>query len=417
MHARIFIGGLLDSIQDADIVKLFSSFGKVMDIDRMDYKERRYLKGTKLMRLRYERRIAFLTLDVKEDKAVQRAVRALHGTKWKGATLRCQLAKPSGLDRIRNEIEEERNHHVFDDNEDQEGVAHDDVQEEVVTKKPFDGAFVTSRMHSQDNKTYFGSDNDDDDDEHRLDNVWAEIETPKQHVYNYEQHLEKCSRMVAETRDDDDDDKSDVDLRPKTKDLGLVEAFLKEQENRRSVEFGKKTAGNTVDFFSQEDVSLTHGGVHPRDIDLSRFDDSDDDDNGELRIPQVDGADDDSSSSSSDDDDNDGVGEKGQQKDGTSSSTEETSTSSSSSSSSSSDDDDEDKERHAHDDEDSDIEMAELQSLFPNGALFHRGDDTNMEQLQATWRVEGERMRKDFKHIKKQAKRSQRIPPSIHTNE
>ncbi|KAI8111013.1 hypothetical protein M9434_004586 [Picochlorum sp. BPE23] len=401
MHARIFIGGLLDSIQDADIVKLFSSFGKVMDIDRMDYKERRYLKGTKLMRLRYERRIAFLTLDVKEDKAVQRAVRALHGTKWKGATLRCQLAKPSGLDRIRNEIEEERNHHDFDDNEDQEGVAHDDVLEEVVTKKPFDGAFVTSRMHSQDNKTYFGSDTDDD--EHRLDNVWAEIETPKQHVYNYEQHLEKCSRMVAETRDDedDDDDKSDIDLRPKTKDLGLVEAFLKEQENRRTVEFGKKTAGNTVDFFSQEDVSSTHAG---RGIDLSRFDDSDDDDNGEFRIPQVDGAD--------DDDDNDGVGEKRQQKDGTLSSTEETSTSSSSS-----DDDEEEEEHHVHDDEDSDIEMAELQSLFPNGALFHRGDDTNMEQLQATWRVEGERMRKDFKHIKKQAKRSQRIPPSIYTNE
>jgi hypothetical protein len=290
-------------------------------------------------------------------------------------------------------------------------VAHDDVQEEVVTKKPFDGAFVTSRMHSQDNKTYFGSDTDDE--EHRLDNVWAEIETPKQHVYNYEQHLEKCSRMVAETRDDEDDDKSDIDLRPKTKDLGLVEAFLKEQENRRSVEFGKKTAGNTVDFFSQEDVSSTHAGVHPRDIDLSRFDDSDDDDNGEFRIPQVDGADDDSSSSSSDDDDNDGVGEKRQQKDGTLSSTEETSTSSSSSD----EDDEEEEEHHAHDNEDSDIEMAELQSLFPNGALFHRGDDTNMEQLQATWRVEGERMRKDFKHIKKQAKRSQRIPPPMYTNE
>lgn len=414
MHARIFIGGLLDSIQDADIVKLFSSFGKVIGIDRMDYKERRYLKGTKLMRLRYERRIAFLTLDAKEDKAVQRAVRALHGTKWKGATLRCQLAKPSGLDRIRNEIEEERNHHAVD-NDDEEGVTCDDVQEEVVTKKPFVGAFVTSRMHSQDNKTYFESDNNDD--ENCLRNVWAEIETPKQHVYNYEQHLEKCSRMVAETRDDDNDDESDIDLRPKTKDLGLVEAFLKEQEKKRSVEFGKKTAGNTVDFFSQEDVSPIHEGVHPRDIDLSRFDDSDDDDNGKFRIPQVDGADDDSSSSD-DDDNDDSMGQKQQQKqDGLSSPAEETSsTSSTSSSSSSSSEDEEEDEHHAHDDQDSDIMMAELQSLFPNGALFHRGD-TNMEQMQATWRVEGERMRKDFKHIKKQAKRSQRIPPSIHTNE
>lgn len=407
MHERIFIGGLLDSIQDADLVKLFSSFGKVIDIDRMDYKERRYLKGTKLMRLRYERRIAYLTLDVKEDKAVQRAVRALHGTKWKGATLRCQLARPSGLDRIRKEIEEEeRNQHAIGDDEEEEeeeGHMQEEDMREVVTKKPFAGAFVTSRMHSQDNKIYFDSDNDG---ENRIENVWAEIETPKQHVYNYEQHLEKCSQSIAEMRDEEED-RSDIDLRPKSKDFGVVEAFLKAQEKRRLVEFGKKTTGNTVDFFSQDDVK---DDMRPRGIDLSRFDDSDDD--KDFRIPQVDGADDTPSSSSADDDDHEGMGQIKLQKDSTSA--EETS---SSSSSSAADDDEQEEEQQHHDvDDDPDTMMAELQSLFPNGALFHRGE-TNMEQMQATWRVEGERMRKDFKHIKKQAKRSQRIPPSIHTNE
>jgi len=406
MHERIFIGGLLDSIQDADLVKLFSSFGKVIDIDRMDYKERRYLKGTKLMRLRYERRIAYLTLDVKEDKAVQRAVRALHGTKWKGATLRCQLARPSGLDRIRKEIEEEeRNQHAIGDDEEEEEEGHmqEEDMREVVTKKPFAGAFVTSRMHSQDNKMHFDSDNDG---ENRIENVWAEIETPKQHVYNYEQHLEKCSQSIAEMRDEEED-KSDIDLRPKSKDFGVVEAFLKAQEKRRLVEFGKKTTGNTVDFFSQDDVK---DDMRPRGIDLSRFDDSDDDE--DFRIPQVDGADDTPSSSSADDDDHEGMGQIKLQKDSTSA--EETS---SSSSSSAADDDEQEEEQQHHDvDDDPDTMMAELQSLFPNGALFHRGE-TNMEQMQATWRVEGERMRKDFKHIKKQAKRSQWIPPSIHTNE
>jgi len=383
-RCRIFVGGLLESIGDADVEKLFSSFGKVIGLDRMGYKERTFYRRNKHVRVRYERRIAFLTLEVAEDKVALKAVKALNGTKWKGATLRCQLAKPSGLERVRHEIDK----------------GHEEEEEEEKGEDPVEKVEVADVDGP--NKIRFDQE-EEDGMEVAGASRWEDIETPARSTYNFEKHLMKCADDIrqqrAEMMDHDSNDDGDgegpgtmpvhTSTLPPSRDESLVEAFLKEQDANRVVVYGKKKM-DTVEFLSEEDVAIL-GKNTPRDmnLDLSRFDSESEDE--VQRIPQVDGAYDTSSSSSASSSSDDEE--------------KEASTSTSTSSSSSDDENDGDSPR-ATEEIEIDGHSKLLESMFPSGAAFF-GTESSRLRAEATLVGNREQIRKSLKDLNKQAKRVQ----------
>ena len=366
---RVFVGGLLEAHSDADVSSLFASFGiTVLSIDRLGpYKERVYYRRHKRVRARYERRIAFLTCRTagESDGPLQKALRSLHGTRWKGTTLRCQIAKPSGIDIIREEIEM-----------DERLKDGDDVDEASDVLPMYQGDLGRGgpTIHFDDNDEYQGP----------AESLWKSIGTPKQAVYNYEKHLEMCralSREQCQGQDDNDDHGE--------KKISAVEAFLqaqdaarlKRREERRqaslTTHLAKEKYGEdeatmaVVDFASDED----NGTIKRNTIDLSRFDDSDDDDDV---IPQVDGAHDGTSSSSS---------EESSSEDSSSSSTHDSLSESS----------------DTREESDSEEDLAAM--LFPGGASFHVKDEITQAQEQAKVGAQSERIRASLKQYRKRARR------------
>ena len=104
MKTRLFVGGLHRStIQDSDVVQLFSSFGSVEDFVRIPDKEYTAYCSDSVHKDVYERNFAYVSLEVEEERHAKRAVGALNGTKWKGCSLRCQFAKPSGIEKVLGE--------------------------------------------------------------------------------------------------------------------------------------------------------------------------------------------------------------------------------------------------------------------------------------------------------------------------
>lgn len=362
---RVFVGGLLEAHSDADVSSLFASFGiKVLSIDRLGpYKERVYYRRDKRIRARYERRIAFLTCRTagESDGPLQKALRSLHGTRWKGTTLRCQIAKPSGIDVIRDEIE-------MDELLKDVGEASD-----VLPMYQGDLGRVGHTIHFDDDDEFHGP----------AESLWIAIETPKQAVYNYEKHLEMCQALSREQCQDDNDNDDHGDNNK----ISAVEAFLqaqdaarlKRREERRqaslTTHLAKEKDGEdeasmaVVEFASDED----DGTVQKNTVDLSRFDDSDDD-----VIPQVDGEHDGTSSSSSDE----------------SSSDDSSSRSTHDSLSESSD---------TREESDSEDDLAAI--LFPGGASFHVKDEITQAQEQAKVGAQSERIRTSLKQYRKRARR------------
>ena len=376
-RCRIFVGGLLESIGDADVEKLFSSFGKVIGLDRMGYKERTFYRRNKHVRVRYERRIAFLTLEVAEDKVALKAVRALNGTKWKGATLRCQLAKPSGLERVRKEIDM--------DNEQEEEKEEDSVEKVEVADVDGPNKLRFDQVEEDVMKVAGAS-------------RWEDIETPSRSTYNFERHLMQCAddmkRQRTEMMDHTSNDNSEEEdagampiqrKMPPSKDESLVEAFLKEQDANRVVVYGKKKM-DTVEFLSEEDVAVLRNTPRDTDLDLSRFDSESEDE--VQRIPQVDGADDTSSSSSSFSSDND---DDEQEKASTSSGSSDDETGSSTPAATT-----EAMEVDGH--------SRLLESMFPCAATFF-GTESSRLRTEATLAGNREQIRKSLKDLHKQAKR------------
>jgi hypothetical protein len=387
---RVFLGGLLDAHSDADVSALFASFGiTVLSVDRMGpYKERVFYRRNKRVRARYERRISFLTCRAagENDGPLHKALRSLHGTRWKGTTLRCQLAKSSGLDRVREEIEM--------DSKLKGREALDDV-EPIMPMYQGDLEHGGNTVHFED---------EDEDSGELEESLWDSIETPKQAVYNYEKHLEMCNALAREQHGDE----------PKTEEKGVsvVEAFLqaqdaarlKRREERRQASFASYLAKEkreeegdslaVVDFASDDD----NHAKHVEAFDLSRFDDSDDD-----IIPQVDGVHDDSSNSSSSSSSSSGTS--------SSSSGEDDSDDASSSPSSASHDSSSESDKRISEDELSDGDLAA--ELFPGGASFHAKNDASQAQEQAKLGAHSERIQASLKQYRKRARRISMSGPSF----
>lgn len=394
---RLFLGGLLDAHADADVSALFASFGiTVVSIDRFGpYKERIFYRRDKRVRARYERRMAFITCRVAGEKdsalIVEKATRLLHGTRWKGTTLRCQFARPRGIDVIREEIRLDRKEEELQNaQKSAEGSGH--------VSKPlpiFQGDFRRGSHRGVENTVIRFEDDDSDDGPRLMDSLWDIIETPKQAVYNYEKHLEMCQEKYQEPPSRGDEDKK----------ISVVEAFLQQQDAARSKRREERkqalvasyqtsvqmyTHGETplavVDFASDDD-GVDRGMstmVQNTGIDLSRFDDSDDD--GKGVIPQVDGACD----SSSDD----------QQSD-----TSTISSATSSDSLSSKTSDSSSPESSELEEDETRLQDSLAAEVFPGGASFHAQDETAQAQAQATLGVHSERIRTSLKQYRKRARR------------
>eukprot|EP00890_Picochlorum_soloecismus_P004158 jgi/Picsp_1/4743/NSC_02112-R1_nucleolar protein 8-like len=454
MKTRLFVGGLNKStIQDSDVVKLFSSFGRVEDFERIPDKEYAVYFGS-VHRDVYERSFAYVSLEVEEEKHAKRAVGALNGTKWKGCSLRCQFAKPSGIEKVLNEIktcEDEKE-------EDGEGKAGQSISMAEAPQRlkmaPFPSSeggcivIVPVRGDESNNpqQKYFESDDNNDDGCSVVvesEKKWDAIDTPR-HVYSYERHLQElqagayqqgCStdsssgdgvprqrlnepsgeeqsnhfsykkKESAQVHKGSKRSKADEDASKVA--ATAVETILKRQ--RLGIVQSLNPRLRTVNFFNEEDAA--GGNVVSKDVDLSRFD-SDSDDAGQ-RIPQVDGAMDSSSDPSSST--SSSFLPESPMRVSSSSSQDATSNDNDTNNTSKEEKEEENSQSQAHvnldvkDDDEHDHELEQeistLYKIFPNAANFKRRDP--IEHVEAQWRAEKDSLLKELKEMRRQALRTQ----------
>ena len=481
---------------DASVCSLFASFGlRVQSLERYGpYKERIFYRANgKRVRVRYGRRFAFLDVcplngkgdeddeagddgvgnvgevgetvnegkhrDVSFWNTVQKAVRSLNGTTWKGATLKCQVAKERGDERVRRENAEEEAARA---------------EEEAMSIVPPEPAVHEKEKVNGENKVLFDDDDDEDqevgwDRDRDREGLWAEIETPRQWVYNYERHLrEVAAAQPARTASrmkpgEEGEGLPEGDEREGARHKSLVEQFLEQQDVARAkrreerVQKEKESFGTVydgtredvgkrkrkqqerelgndkeeeriavVDFWSDEEEDETvDRGANGRAVDLSRFDDSDSDEAVAMEADGrgsgsggVDDSEDGGSRERNDDDSSeDGdMDDAGAVDDGTGGSDDgdgdsdddETSRGTSEEDAHDEENDEEDPEDD-EDEEEEDDHHATVANVFPNAATFHAA--VPREQAQATLNAQADRIRTSLKTYRKKARRLQKSQP------
>uniref|UniRef100_G1PRS8 Nucleolar protein 8 n=1 Tax=Myotis lucifugus TaxID=59463 RepID=G1PRS8_MYOLU len=93
---RLFVGGLGQSVSEADLQSQFSRFGDVSDVEIITRKDD---QGNP------QKVFAYINIRVAESD-LKKCMSVLNNTKWKGGTLQIQLAKESFLHRLAREREE-----------------------------------------------------------------------------------------------------------------------------------------------------------------------------------------------------------------------------------------------------------------------------------------------------------------------
>jgi RNA recognition motif-containing protein len=96
---RLYIGGLPPSLTPEDLAQRFKSFGDVKSAEVAPDKVYPSPRpGAKPMR--FPRNFGFVSIVPKDEKSLERAMAAYNGSAWRGSTLRCKLATPSGPDYV-----------------------------------------------------------------------------------------------------------------------------------------------------------------------------------------------------------------------------------------------------------------------------------------------------------------------------
>ena len=98
---RLFLGGLPPDVTPEQLVQRFAAFGAVTDAHVAAPKTYAALPSD----AGFYRGFGFVELQPQDDAALRRALAAYSGSKWRGHVLRCQLARPDGLQRLREEQE------------------------------------------------------------------------------------------------------------------------------------------------------------------------------------------------------------------------------------------------------------------------------------------------------------------------
>jgi hypothetical protein len=94
---RLYVSGLDANVKIVDIRRLFESFGQIESVQLALDESKQRCRG-----------FCHLTLCSQRDDAARRAAGNLTGTKWRGRTLRVEVAKPSYLQRLKQERAEQR---------------------------------------------------------------------------------------------------------------------------------------------------------------------------------------------------------------------------------------------------------------------------------------------------------------------
>lgn len=98
MSTRLYIGGLPSGTTAEELAHRFHPFGEVESCELVPskiYKTRGIVE--------FPRNFGYVSLIPKDEGSIPRAVRCYNGSKWKGALLRCQIAKPTMMDIIQRE--------------------------------------------------------------------------------------------------------------------------------------------------------------------------------------------------------------------------------------------------------------------------------------------------------------------------
>jgi hypothetical protein len=103
---RLYIGGIPPGITAEELAQRFVSFGAVAACEIAPAKEYSKLHACSPPEL-YPRNFGFVTLEPKDDQSLRRALQVYNGCKWRGAVMRCYVAKDSGVERVAKEIAEE----------------------------------------------------------------------------------------------------------------------------------------------------------------------------------------------------------------------------------------------------------------------------------------------------------------------
>lgn len=106
MAVRIFVGGLPAGVTADELAQRFKSFGEVEACELVPDKLYATARPNFIPE-KFSRNFGYVTLVPNGDKSVSKAMGVYNGAKWRGAVLRCQLAKPSGTEGILREIEDE----------------------------------------------------------------------------------------------------------------------------------------------------------------------------------------------------------------------------------------------------------------------------------------------------------------------
>lgn len=105
MASRIFLGGLPPDVTRDDLAQRFQSFGKVIECEIIPDKLYNVVLTNKTEI--FKRNFGYVSIEPKDENSLKRALQVYNGSKWRGSLLRCQLAKPTAIQRLKQEDDED----------------------------------------------------------------------------------------------------------------------------------------------------------------------------------------------------------------------------------------------------------------------------------------------------------------------
>jgi hypothetical protein len=420
---RLYVGGLPPGITAEELAGRFAAFGEVVSAE---VAPPRAGAGEA-----FPRDFGFVTLEPKDAGALERALQAYRGAKWRGGTLRCAAARPAGPARLRAERAEDATAATA---ERVASKAPMPLAEEGTTlhlRRPFSKELATVRLGGGEQREAVlaaaapavAAD------------VWRPLEAPSRDSYAFEQLLQRESAAFA-LRPPPKRPAEPLVLPPASRARGRAAAGAARPGARdESPEDARPAA--VVNFMSAADEPGALAAAPF--VDLSRFG-GDSEDEGGPALPQVDGAADsdedeggseeesgsgESSEDESGGDDESGSGDESSSDKSSSSESSDTSSEESSGSepsggaapaaaappaaAASSSDDEDDAEPDAvaaatgpRPEPDEDLRW--LEALLPEGAAFYASEPPALAE--ATWRAERDVLAKDYRDKRRQALRA-----------
>lgn len=110
LSVRLYVGGIPPGITLKELEDRFLPFGSVEQCEIIPPKTHAIVThGAERQTVSYPRNFGFVSILPKDERSLQRAMSCYNGTRWRGSVMRCQVAKPTMMDKIAAEkINEEK---------------------------------------------------------------------------------------------------------------------------------------------------------------------------------------------------------------------------------------------------------------------------------------------------------------------